>query len=242
MIKLIKYFLLTLCPSLALANIDSWVVYYSDKAPASAFSTYDLIVFDDQYHPPLEPLKQDSDKVILGYLSLGEVEKRNPLFKEAKAEGLLYGENKNWPDSYFVNMRNPKWLKMVVEQAIPSILKQGFDGIFIDTIDNAEYMESVDPKQYAGMKAAAVMLITLIRSNYPHIKIMINRGFAILPEVAPYIDYVLAESLMTDINFKDKTYYMRTHEVYEQTVKPLRALKAINPKLQLFSLDYWIPK
>lgn len=232
--------LLTLSAN-ATGGIEKWVIDYSNKAKPNQFNPYQLIVFDNKYHPNLNAFKH-TDKIILGYVSLGEVENIRKYFSKAKQSGFLLQENKNWPGSYFVDIRNPLWAEMMIDKIIPSILNQGFDGIFIDTLDNAEYLESMKPDQYKGMKKAAINMIRLIRMHFPHMKIMVNRGYDLLPKIANQVDYILAESLMTDIDFKDKTYHLRSKEVYQQTVKQLQTIQKNNPDVLLFSLDYWDPE
>jgi len=230
--------------SISIGNADpikKWVIDYSRDNPSKEFKPYQLLVLDNTSHINLNLFKR-KHKILLGYISLGEVENIRSYYDQSKKDGYLLDENKNWPGSFYVDVRNPKWTKLVISKVIPSILSQGFDGIFIDTIDNSEYLETSNPKKYKNMQLAAINLLIMIRMNFPHMKIMINRGYSLLPDVAKYIDYVLAESLMTDISFKDKSYKKRPEKVYLATIKKLRELQDINPKLLLFSLDYWNPK
>ena len=166
------------------------MVDYSQDAPVKQLKNYQLIVLDSQNHPAIEKIKTDNN-IVLGYISLGEIETIRPYYQQAKNAGYLLQENKNWPGSYYVDVRQTHWAELVINKLIPKIVAQGFDGIFIDTMDNPEYLEEIDPKKYAGMKNAGINLIKLIRLNYPHIKIMLNRGFLILPQVASDIDLSL---------------------------------------------------
>ena len=127
----------------------------------------------------------------------------------------------------------------MIEELIPQILYQRFDGIFIDTIDNAVHLEESDPQKYHGMKQAAIDLIKAIRLNYPSMKIMLNRGFEILPQVAKDIDMELGESIYTDWNPNKKTYELVAAPLYKKNVQVLRDAKKINPNLEIFTLDYW---
>jgi uncharacterized protein (TIGR01370 family) len=237
-------YILIIIMSISIGNADpikKWVIDYSRDNPSKEFKPYQLLVLDNTSHINLNLFKR-KHKILLGYISLGEVENIRSYYDQSKKDGYILDENKNWPGSFYVDVRNPKWTKLVISKVIPSILSQGFDGIFIDTIDNPEYLETSNPKKYKNMQLAAINLLIMIRMNFPHIKIMINRGYSLLPDVAKYIDYVLAESLMTDIRFKDKSYKKRPEKVYLATIKKLRELQDINPKLLLFSLDYWNPK
>ena len=44
---------------------------------------------------------------------------------------------------------------------------------------------------------AAVDLVRTIREAYPHLKLIMNRGYVLLPHVIDSIDAVIAESLLT---------------------------------------------
>jgi len=222
-------------------NNDRWLVYYSDKAPIEAFEPYSLIVLDSDYHPSLKALKE-RNKTLLGYISLGEVEQARAWYEDVKAEGILMGENKNWPGSYYVDVRDPRWAKRVIEKLIPQILHKGFDGLFFDTLDNPGNLEDEDPRKYAGMKDGAAKLVQAIRLHYPDIPLMMNRGYAILPKVVNDITYELAEDAFTTYDFKNKTYLMQPKEAVEEQINLLTEAKTTNPELGLYSLDYWYPE
>lgn len=215
-----------------------WVVYYTDKAPIEAFEAYDICVFDSLTHPPLIPLKQDK-KTLLGYVSLGEVEQYRPYFKDVKEQNLFIKENPNWKGSYYVDLRNPLWAKRVIEEIIPRLIRKGFDGIFMDTLDNAEFLEDTDPVLYKGMKEAAINLVKAIRQNYPTLKIMMNRGFQILPKLVNVIDMEMGEVIYTHYNFKTKKYNFQPIEEQNACLKALQEAQKSNPHLQVFTLDYW---
>ncbi len=219
---------------------DSWVVYYADKEPVKAFEPYRLLVLDSKHHPPLRALK-DRGKTLLGYISLGEVEQHRPWFDRVKGWGLLSAENPNWPGSFYVDVRDKRWVKLVVEELVPSILRQGFDGIFLDTLDNPPHLERTDAKRWAGMTEGAARLVRAIRANWPSIRIMQNRAYEILPDVAGALDYALGESVYAGWDFAAKKPHLQTEEDYRFQVEVLTGAKRINPKLSLHSLDYWDP-
>ncbi|MBI3813021.1 MAG: endo alpha-1,4 polygalactosaminidase [Nitrospinae bacterium] len=238
LLALLLPFLTSYSDSSYAAEKTSWVVYYSDRAALEELIKYDLLVFDSEVHPPLDPLT-DRDKILLGYISLGEVEDYRYYFNDVKSDGILLQENKNWKGSYFADIRSRLWVSRVIEQMIPDILRRGFDGLFIDTLDNPIYLENEDPEKYRGMKDAAVRLVRSIRLHYPSIKIMINRAYEILPEVGLYIDMVLGESMFTDYDFEKKSYYVVPIYRYQSQVNLLKDVKKRMPHLKIFTLDYW---
>ncbi|MFQ5849294.1 MAG: endo alpha-1,4 polygalactosaminidase [Candidatus Binatia bacterium] len=217
-----------------------WLVYYTNKAPAEAFKGYSLLVFDSKFHPPLRPLS-NRGKTLLGYLSLGEVEQYRDHFRDVKADGILLQENEHWKGSFYVDARDRRWTKRVIEQLIPDIIRKGFNGLFLDTLDNPAELEREQPKKYAGMTKAAARLVRTIRRHYPTIKIMMNRAYELLPLVEQHIDIVLGESVFSDYDFQKETYDLVPQKLYRRQVKLLQAARARQPKLQVLTLDYWDP-
>jgi uncharacterized protein (TIGR01370 family) len=222
------------------ANAEKWMVYYSDKLPPSAFEKYDLLVFDSEYHPYLPPLNQ-TNKTILGYISLGEVEGHRFFYKRIRQKGILMQENPFWKGSYYVDVRDQRWGKFIIEEVIPYILKKGFDGLFFDTLDNQIELERANPEKYAGMVEASINLIKAIRKHFPDIKIMLNRAYQIAPEVANDIDMILGESVFADYDFENKTYNLVEEDLYRKQVDMLQAVRGINESLKIYTLDYWNP-
>ena len=47
----------------------------------------------------------------------------------------------------------------LIDIAVPAILAKGYDGIFMDTLDNAEAMERQNPIENKGMVAAGAALV-----------------------------------------------------------------------------------
>jgi len=218
-----------------------WVVYYSNTAPIEAFDPYQLTVFDSHNHPHLSPLNKRG-KTALGYISLGEVSPSYDYFEAMKEEGILLQENNVWRGNRMVDLRDPRWTKRVVEQLVPHILNERFDGIFIDTIDNAAFLEQQNPMKNKGMKQAAIDLIRSIRHHFPHITIMMNRGYDILSDLADDIDIVLGESVYSTFDFNTRTYKYVPKQDYFQQKKMFAKIKKTHPKLEIFTLDYWNPE
>lgn len=217
-----------------------WVVYYADKAPVEAFDPFTLLVLDSENHPPLRPLAERG-KVLLGYLSLGEVESNRPWFAKVKRWGILGEENPNWKGSYYVDLRDPRFVSLVVEELVPMLLRRGFDGIFMDTLDNPVFLEQTQPKKYKGINDAAAQLVRAIRRNYPTIPIMMNRAYPLLPKVERDIDFELGESVYADYDFKTKTYKLVAKNDYQDQVRFLKDAQKRRPELKVMTLDYWSP-
>jgi polysaccharide biosynthesis protein PelA len=220
------------------AHAQNWVVYYGSTLPSSHFERYDIIVFDRDKHPALPNLKAKG-KTLLGYISVGEAEKYRADYEQVRATHALLEENPNWPDHFAVDVRNPAWTKYLVETVIPQVIKAGFDGIFVDTLDSVVELEAKYPQKYSGMTIAAAQVIRTIRLNYPDLKIMINRGFEVMPHIAHDVDYVLAEAVFANYDFKTKKPSLFPESVYQEYVDKMHALRKQVPHLRFMTLDYW---
>jgi uncharacterized protein (TIGR01370 family) len=215
-----------------------WAVDYGPASDPVLARQYRLLVLEPHHPRPIAPLRGVGSR-LLGYVSLGEIERQRPYFAALDKAGALGKPNPDWPDARHVDLRHPAWTKTVLEQIIPGILALGYDGIFIDTMDNAEAMERQDPIGNNGMVAAAATLIAAIRSRFPAIRIMLNRGYAMLDTVAPQIDHVLGEAMASRWNFAAKRYDLLVESDWQWQADRLRAAQAINPRLLAHTLDYW---
>ena len=213
-----------------------WVIYYGDSAPLEAFDPYDPIILQSEFAFAAD-LAQN--KTVLGYLNLGEAETENPEFLEMQEKGLLIEENPDWPGSWKIDLRHSFWQSNILEKKIPALLQAGFNGLFLDQLDVVLDLEEKNPEKFKGMKEAAIWLVKEIRKQFPEIKLMMNRGYEILPQVGRDIDYELAETLYTSYNFKTKRYYVRSKQEFEWQLAKLNAARKTFPNLVYFSLDYW---
>ncbi len=245
--SMVTAFAIALFPAVGLAVSggagvgERWLAYYSNEASPADFRDYDLLVLDSDYRPALAPLSEHG-KTLLGYLSLGEAEQYRHHFAAVKEQGLLLQENPNWEGSFFLDIRERVWTERVIYELIPYLLHQGFDGVFLDTLDSPLHLEREDPQRYSGMGEAAVELVRTIRRQFPYLKIMLNRAYEILPRVSGDIDMVLGESVYADYDFSSKTYKRVPKDLYERQLAYLNQARQINPQLKVYTLDYWEPE
>lgn len=217
-----------------------WGVDYGASTDPALARRYDLLVLEPHHPRPIAPLRGPRAR-LLGYVSLGEVERGRSYVATLDRVGALLAPNPNWPDARHVDLRHPEWTRVLIEEAIPAILALGYDGIFMDTLDNAEAMERQDPRRNKGMVAAGAALVAAVRARFPRILMMLNRGYAALPEVAPHIDYLLGESMASRWSFAGKRYETLSDADWLWQAERLRAARVRNPRLGLTTLDYWDP-
>jgi uncharacterized protein (TIGR01370 family) len=221
-------------------DASRFAVYYAADAELDALEPYELLVLDADHHPDLGALASRG-KTLLGYLSLGEVSSQRAHFHAVQADGILLEENRNWPGSFLVDVRSEAWKTRVCRELAPSILDRGFDGLFLDTLDNPSYLERSHPERYRGMSHAAVELVLELRRHFPDALLMMNRAYELLPRLASDIDFVLGESVRADYDFGTKRYFLVDQAIYQSQVERLQAAVAMAPALEVFTLDYWDP-
>lgn len=143
----------------------------------------------------------DAGTYSIAYLTVGEDDALNVgdgLGEGGYASYYIYENgfpkrNNNWA-SYFVDAGNPVWQAKILAKA-EKILSYGVDGLFLDTVDTVD----VAPESLGGM----VSLVKLLDETFPEAKLVVNRGFTVLPYLSEYIDGMMFESFNTTWNFED---------------------------------------
>ena len=222
------------------ADPERFVVCYAADVPAGALASCRWAVLDADRHPPLAPLRA-AGATTYGYVSIGEIERTRPHFAEAAAAGLLLDANPNWPDSRFVDLRRPEWEALLLDRILPAVLEQGFDGVFLDTLDNAGFLEARDPARCAGMTQAAVRLVLAMHRRFPDAKLMLNRAYEIQPLVCAALDSVLAEGVYGGYDFARKRCRLQTPADVRWQLDRLAELRRLAPGVRIFTLDYRDP-
>ncbi|HEX7597361.1 MAG TPA: sugar-binding protein, partial [Polyangia bacterium] len=118
-------------------------------------------------------------------------------YKDGRVDqAWILGKNENW-GSFFVDAGQPGWQKLMVDLAGESI-RQGFDGVFLDTVDTVDV--------YSKTKPGMIALIHQLRTAYPQALLVMNRGFSVVDQVKSDVDAVMFEDLSTTYNFESKQY------------------------------------
>lgn len=218
------------------AAIRSWVCFYGSALPIHAPAAYDLYILDRTSPPDLAPLKAQGS-IVVGYVSTGEINKADPFFPRVPKE-LLLEENKDWPGAYRIDLRRRAWQSLLLDAIIPEALARGFDGVFLDTIDVAQYLEG--QKGMRGSVDSAAALIAAIRKRFPGIIIVLNNGLFLLDRAGTSIDAVVVEDVYTSYDFERRTYLMADEAWIAARRAPLQAFQAKYHK-PVLSLDYASP-
>ena len=117
--------------------ISSYIVYYG-KGRVDDLAKFDLAIVQPDTLSADE-IKQLHEKgtLVVSYLSVGEAEPERAWFTDGRVnQKWLLGKNQNW-GSYFVDASQKGWQDLMVS-LMGEFIKQGFDGVFLDTVDTVD--------------------------------------------------------------------------------------------------------
>jgi len=164
-----------------------------------------LIVEPKHYLPSNIRVFKKQNEEIYAYISFGEVNTNADHY--TKLAQYTTGKNEQW-DSHYLNLKSPQTVKVLLD-LVARIFASGYDGIFMDNIDNFT--------QYGTQKNqqdAVIQLIKKIKATYPTKKLMQNAGLELVPETAPYISSVAIESVASHYDFENQKYQLSDEERY----------------------------
>ncbi len=197
----------TLAPKDWLA-IRNYMVNYTTDAniTPSVFGAYDALILESKNVSPQKLLDIRAVRpsiFILSYISVGETAglltdaAGQPLdiyFRDAAGNPI---KNPNW-NSYYVDARKPLWHSMVLNQYLPAIFSEGFDGVFLDTVDTSAYADASKGIDFTVSAGGMADLIREMNTQYSNKLVVMNRGFHLLMgdanDVRSAIDGVMFES------------------------------------------------
>ncbi|MBW2130534.1 MAG: endo alpha-1,4 polygalactosaminidase [Deltaproteobacteria bacterium] len=218
-------------------GIRNWTCYYGAGCGVEEYGRFDLAVLDGHYHPPLAR-RSGGRPLLLGYVSTGEVEEGGHLWPWVKEESFLLKKNGRW-NTWIMDVRDLRWRELLLGRIIPSVLRRGFDGLFLDTVDSCLGLTLGDEEeQYSGIPLALEGLIREIRDRFPRAVLAMNRGLPLLPAVAGVLDCVVIEGLYSEYAGPEKGYRKVPRETRTLLLEQLaRGLEA-DPDLTVLTLDY----
>ena len=186
--------LLSLLSTVRAADL-SVAFYYGSAPPLTDLAAFDIAVVEPSYvAKPQDHARPARDGVheLFAYVSLGEVHKSRPYYTRLPA-GAVRAENTAWA-SGVIDQTVPGWREFFLSEVVAPLWRQGWRGFFIDTLDAYEQFSSTDA-QRAVQREALVATLREFKRRYPEARLMLNRGFELLPELASLTFAVAAESL-----------------------------------------------
>ena len=194
----------------------------------------EMVVLSDDPRIPVHDLAQGTLR--LAYLSVGEADRQRPYWAAVQAQPFLVEPNPHWPDNYRVDLRDQRWQRILLDQEIPRLLERGFQGLMLDTIDTAPYLEAKDPARFAGTRQALRSFLARVRERHPGLALLAN-GTEALQDAAPVVDGYVVEGLFATYDFNRRD-YRPTTEVERAWKLAQLDLAQANARRPVFTIEY----
>ena len=196
----------------------STVLFCYGKLNPFAVKDYKYVILESKHFTAhdVSVMKSQNQK-IFAYISLGEINENAAHFKELKEH--TSGKNEIW-SSHYINL-NSKMANQILMEMIDEIFASGYDGLFLDNIDNYTIH---GPQKDQTEKV--VKLIKMIKEKYPKKMFIQNSGLDLVEETSRYVDLIAVESIATDYNFKDKKCKLRDKGTFETILKRINTISA----------------
>jgi uncharacterized protein (TIGR01370 family) len=145
---------------LRLGAVEDWAFAIGSDVDSDArvarLAPFDLVVVDAESTPRgrLAQLRANGS-VVLGYLSVGTIERYRSWYRKAKPHRLeLWGDWGEW----YADVSEPGFRRLIAARVAPKLLNKGFDGLFLDNVDMVEG----HPKQRLAMFRLVRRLSSLV--------------------------------------------------------------------------------
>jgi len=216
----------------------SVAIFYGANPPASSLSQFDRLILESENIRPSELLKlKQHGSDTFAYLSIGEVGPHRS-WKDQIDPTWTMGVNTSW-DSTVMDMTSQGWNQFVM-QRVDLLLQQGYDGLFLDTMDSYQ-IYAKDPATRGAQENGLANLIYQIKLRHPEIKLIANRGFEVMDQVGGYMEAVAAESLFSRWNNEAGSYQAVPESDREWLYGKLVEVKNKH-SVDVISIDYVDPK
>lgn len=172
----------------------SIAIHYGAVPPLDELRAFDVVVVDpDHRNDPLAHRRRSQGRSeLFAYVSVGEIHPGRA-FAAAAPPGLLVADNATW-GSRVVDQSHPEWPRFLVERVVAPLWERGYRGFFLDTMDSWQLIARDDAAR-AAQQDGLVRAIEAVAQRFPDARLIANRGFEVLPRIAPRLSAIAAESL-----------------------------------------------
>ncbi len=193
-----------------------------------------MVILSGDPRIPLSDLPRET--IRLGYLSVGEADINRAYWQSVRDRPFLVETNPNWPDNVRVDLRDKAWQEILLNQEAPRLLRMGFQGFMLDTIDTAPYLETKDPVRFAGMRQALKDWLVQLRRAFPQ-AVLVANGTEALVDVAPFVDGYVVEGVFATYDFGRKLYRQTTDIERTWKLTQIEKARAVAHR-PVFTIEY----
>ena len=155
---------------------------------------------------------------LIAYVSVGEVNDGAVDRADIDPSWVL-GRNADWR-SAILDVSQPGYQIFVIDK-VKALVAAGYAGVFLDTLDSYQRVAS-NPVHREQLRRSLTELVSGLSQQVPAAKILLNRGFELLPEVGSLVHGVVAESLFDRYEAGTNSYSRVPEADYRWLVGKLR--------------------
>lgn len=226
---------------IAAAALPTLAFYYGDHAPLAELGAFDIAVVEPAHVTDPRNAPRNAAQAahqLFAYVSVGEVRPDRPYFPRLP-QASLRAANAAW-GSRVIDQTAPGWRDFFLDEIIAPLWQAGWRGFFLDTLDSYQLFAQTDAERRAQVDALAALLAEFKR-RYPEAKLMLNRGFELLPQAAPLVYAVAAESLYQGYDAASGSYRPVPQADHDWLAAQLRTARE-RYRLPVAAIDYVDPE
>ncbi|MBX2884305.1 MAG: endo alpha-1,4 polygalactosaminidase [Granulosicoccus sp.] len=216
----------------------STAFFYGADPPPHILSQFDRLVLesDNVSSEHLSELTAGGASAF-AYLSVGEVAPHRSYRKYMEPDWFL-GIN-SASDNQVLDLSNHDLREFLLEH-VGALSRAGYHGLFLDAIDG-QHLVAGSEDDKAAQHDGVVSLIRSIAIRHPAMRLIVNRGFEVLDDIAHQVEAVAAESLFASWNNQLDAYGVVAKKDRDRLIKRLEhARDKLN--LDVIVVDYVPPQ
>jgi len=189
--KILPYALILFGCAIGRGEAPSTAFFYGKPVPVVELSHYDRVILEAENLPD-PSVFGNAGPLVFAYVSVGEAEGWRASTSNLDGE-LFIGENSLW-GSRIADLTQPRWVDFLIEKRMAMLWQQGYRAFFLDTLDSYQIAIKDEPGRALQVRAL-INIVHAIHLRFPGVKLLLNRGFELLPEINHLVVGLVAESL-----------------------------------------------
>lgn len=219
------------------AATPSVAVYYGKGTTLSELALFDIAVVEaDHGYDPIKFRQTWPSSDLYAYAAVAEAGDNRPYAAKIPANWKM-ARNGAW-QSAVIDQTPEQWPTFFADEVIAPLWNKGYRGFFLDTMDSYRLAEKFNEEE---QQAGLVRVIKKLHERFPGIKLILNRGFEIVPRVRDQIQMVAAESVFRGWDANAKRYTDISPKDREWLLGQLQTIRE-RDKLPVLAIDYVPPQ
>jgi endo-alpha-1,4-polygalactosaminidase (GH114 family) len=204
-----------------LRGVSTWAFAIGDGALdgdlAARYDGFDLVVVDAEEATARQVDALRKGHVVLGYLSVGTIERGRFWYRDARRYRLdLWEDFGEW----YADTSDVGYRRLIAQRVAPRLMRKRFDGLFLDNIDMVE----THPRQRAGMRS---LVRALYRDAHADATMLFTQNGADFVEpLSRYFDGWNREDVSSTYDFDRRRYVRQPPTAVRDAQRELRRMAA----------------